>query len=339
MIVVQFLTEKFVRVGLFVAIAMLMPSIVRATCVAIDDYTMSNGRRIVCFGDCHINSFDGAKAEQDVWVEVAREHSAYCIVEDGLGYKGDNLDVRNVIDNDLFHRALLYPYDIIKYPTSAIAGLAARCATAGLQCYNAEYRYAEIASIMKKESGANVKELAGFCESMIQEIEEGLRELREDSTIDRNELDALRSSCDHAIFDLRHRVETMGDEDSIAEKASMPLFDARLIAHLKQLLANQEDKRTIFIFVGLDHAMKIKDFLYCKYVLYGNAHHKITSDKVDSGINYAFGKIDRIPELDQARRQEELRKVVDKYRFDIRDYFANGTVSEGCKNPDNCVLL
>lgn len=302
-------------VGVLLVMMMLIPITARATCYSIDDYIMPNGRRILCFGDVHIDSFDGAKTEQDVLVGVAQERGAYCIVEDSLGYKGNDLRVSNVRDEWLYS-SLVSMHDGAGSPMTALLGSAGRFAAEGIDCHNAECRHADIAYSYATYASRSAEELGGLYEAMIQEIEEVFYEVRAKSNMSQDNLAALRRKCDRVITDLRHGGGIWQKDD--LDALYFELFDLKLVAHLEQVLANQGDNRPIFIFAGAAHTRAVDKYLRQRCDVH--KERPVRNYRVQSSVMVDLKRMKDIS--DRARWLEEADKFIKKYRVDIRGYFA-----------------
>lgn len=294
MVITRFLKHKnLLSKSLLLGITILASQAAHARCVIINEYTMPNGRRVVCFGDIHVDSLDGAKAEQDAFIEVAKTQRAYCIVEDLLGYKGNNAPIQNAID-ELCDEVLARPRDFIGYPMSAIAGLAARCAAEGIECHNAEYRYASSMLHWKKNQGRNARNLH---ESVMREIKEIINDTCRNTYVNRIAFAALLDKHYFAFTDPRCNVDEKYEH--VIFQAYSDLFDLRLITHLEQVLADSKDNRPIFIFVGAKHSRAVDRYLHQKYHDDGNFFYK-SSSTANQDVDVSFDT---------------------NYRVDIKKYF------------------
>lgn len=301
MVITHFLKHKNLLIkSLLLAAAMLASQATQATCFAIDEHIMVNGRKVICFGDFHIDSLDEAEVEQDNLIKIAKKRGAYCIVEDSFSYDGNDLHVRNYIDKILYNDLMSDSRNSAKYQITSLSGLARKCAAAGIECHNAETRFALQSDSIRSDE-------------MIQEIEGAFDEVRQSPDMNKETLNILRGKCDCAIAAIRHNIST-----GIYEALGLinELFELKLIAHIEQLLANEEDQRDIFIFAGFEHGNTVNKYLQNKYHSHKNSntmYDQVYPSFNDDVTTAVYFEKDQSPEF--------LSNLVSKYRIDVKKYF------------------
>lgn len=288
----------------------------QAVIVSIDRYEAPNGRTIYLFGDAHIGNNELIQYEQDAFVAAARQKEAVCIVEDMMDYQGDNCQIREIIDNDIYSR-LLESDDSVLRMSSFLFGLKARCVANNIICYNAECRH-----------GLQLvfTNFSAFCQEYDRVLDD-LRAYRDSPLLNICAKKGISVEIKMSLY----KDTPIGVACCVADGAV--LFDISLERILNNIIEKNDDKRDIFICAGAKH---IEHFI--TYSSYG----KYTKKSLDVSPVFEFEKkrLSLFVETEQIAKlcwgsmsadetiiqrreliRERINTFVSDYRADIAQFF------------------
>lgn len=277
-----------------------------ATCVFVNKYETPDGRSVFCLGDWHEGKHDDAVAEQDAFIEIAKKRNAHCIIEDVLGYTGDNYKLRDSFDAIYYDRLMSWS-EKFSHHMSALPDLANRCMAKGIDYVNIECRY-ELHSLYKNRGRTQNNADVLLSEKLWEEINDCIQK------------GYLSEFVDFKQRRVSVRALKVPISFGYAFDITSWLVDALVVRRLDELLVC-DDMRPIFIFTGMSHLRGVGAHLRHKWQCQNSSDDAVSSKRLKRTF---FDRKRRLrSETSEQAWQDGVQRLIDTYAVNIAEYFAD----------------